>query len=471
MTESIQHTNKLTSFFKLFRQAIRGDIKDFTTGSIDRAIFLLAVPMVLEMMLESTFALVDIFFVNKVSAAATTVVGLTEYALTILYSLAWGLAMGATALIARRAGEKDFKRAAQIGGQAIAIAMIFSVIISIIGISFPKEILLFMGAKPDIAEANYGFTQLMLGSNMVIMLLFVNNGIFRGAGDASIAMRSLLIANAINIALDPLLIMGYGPFPKMGLMGAAVATTVGRSIGVLYQFYHLFYGKDLIRVTIKELKIKMGLARQILKTSAGGMVQFLIGSCSWIFLARIIARSGEDATAGYVTAVRICVFTILPAWGIANAAATLTGQNLGAGQPGRAERSVWRSAFLAMCFFAVVAVIFYFFGAALMKFFTSNPVEIAEGTHCLQILAIGYIFFAYGMVLAQAFNGAGDTRTPTYINLFVFWFLQIPLAWFMATYLGWETRGVYIAISVCESILALVSIILFKRGKWKLVKV
>lgn len=471
MTELIDHNKKHTPFLKLLKQAVRGDIKDFTTGSIDRAIFLLAVPMVLEMLLESLFALVDIFFVNKVSPAATAVVGLTESSLAILYSLAWGLAMGTTALISRRAGEKDFKSASAVAGQSIVIAVGFSVLISIIGIAFPKEILLFMGASAKVAEENYAFPQLMLGSNIVIMLLFVNNGIFRGAGDASLAMRSLMIANIINIILDPLLIMGYGPFPKMGLMGAAVSTTIGRGVGVIYQLYHLFNGNDLIKLTLKELKIQTEIMLKILKTSAGGLVQFLISSCSWIFLAKIIAGYGEEATAGYVTAIRICIFTILPVWGIANAAATLTGQNLGAKQPERAARSVWRSAFLAMCFFAVVSIIFFFFGETLMMFFTSNAVEIKEGTLCLQILAIGYIFFAYGMVLTQAFNGAGDTRTPTYINLFVFWFLQIPLAYFLATYFKWGTKGVYIAISVCESILALISIVLFKKGKWKLVQV
>lgn len=470
MTELIDHNNKL-SIFKLFKQAIRGDIKDFTTGSIDRAIFLLAVPMVLEMLLESSFAVVDIFFVNKVSPAATAIVGLTESSLTILYSLAWGIAMGATALIARRAGEKNFKAASDIAAQAILIATIFSVFISVTGIIFPQEILAFMGAGKTVVQENYRFTQLMLGSNLVIMLLFVNNGIFRGSGDASVAMKALMIANLINIILDPLLIMGYGPFPKMGLMGAAVATTIGRSIGVVFQLYHLFHGKDLVKLTRKQFSIKANLVKHILNTSSGAMFQFLIGSCSWIFLAKLIASAGVDETAGYFTAIRICIFTILPAWGIANAAATLTGQNLGAGQPERAERSVWRSAFLALCFFALVALVFFFFGKPLMQFFTNNPVEIEQGTLCLHILAIGYIFFAYGMVLTQAFNGAGDTKTPTYINLLVFWVVQIPLAWFFANRLHWGPRGVYIAIGIAESLLAVISIILFKKGKWKLVKV
>lgn len=470
MTEIITQDTK-TSFFKLFKQAIRGDIKDFTTGSIDRAIFLLAVPMVLEMVLESSFALVDIYFVNKVSPAAAATVGLTESSLTILYSLAWGLAMGATALIARRAGEKDFKSASSVAAQVILIATAFSVLVSIFGILFPKEILRFMGADASLVDEHYRFTQVMLGSNIVIMLLFVNNGIFRGAGDASVAMRSLIIANIINIVLDPLLIMGYGPFPKMGLIGAAVATTIGRGCGVLYQFYHLFGGKDLVKLSVSQFRADIKLIKNLLNTSSGAMFQFLIGSCSWIFLAKLVAESGVEATSGYFTAIRVCIFTILPAWGIANAAATLTGQNLGAGHPERAEKSVWRSAFLTLCFFILVGIIFFFFGETFMRFFTSNELAVKEGTKCLHILAIGYTFFAYGMVLTQAFNGAGDSKTPTYINLVVFWLLQIPLAYALVNYLGWGTTGVYVAINIAESVLAITSIIIFRKGKWKLVKV
>ncbi len=458
------------AIFHLFKQALRGDIKDFTTGSIDRAIFLLAIPMVLEMLLESSFAIVDIYFVNKISPAAAAVVGLTESSLTILYSIAWGIAMGVTALIARRAGEKNFLAASKIAAQAILLAIGFSFIISFIGICFPQEVLVLMGASKELAAENYSFTQLMMGSNLVIMLLFVNNGIFRGAGDASIAMRALIIANLINILLDPLLIMGYGPFPKMGLMGAAVATTIGRGIGVLYQLWHLLRGRDLIQLSKFYFIPKIHLIKNILKTSSGAMIQFIIGSCSWIFLARLIAREGVDATAGYFTAIRICVFTILPAWGIANAAATLVGQNLGAGHPERAEKSVWRSAFLALLFFAVVSIIFFFFGENLLRIFTSNEAAIKEGTNCLHILSIGYVFFAYGMVLTQAFNGAGDTRTPTYINLIVFWAFQIPVAHYMSTYLDWGAKGVYIAIGMAEALLALISIYLFRKGRWKSVK-
>jgi putative MATE family efflux protein len=322
-----------------------------------------------------------------------------------------------------------------------------------------------------VANENYLFTQIMLTGNIVIMLLFINNAIFRGVGNASIAMKALLLANAINIVLDPLLILGLGPFPKLGVVGAAVATTIGRTCAVLYQFYHLFKGKALIQVTRQQFRVQARIIRSILKTSAGGMFQFIIGSCSWIFLAMIIAESGTAAVSGYGTAIRICIFTILPAWGLANAAATLVGQNLGANQPERAERSVWRTAFLTFCFFGVVAIIFFLFGEQLMRFFTGDEAAIAAGTECLHILAIGYVFFAYGMVISQAFNGAGDTNTPTYINLFVFWALQIPLAYLLAKFLKMGPTGVYIAIAVSETVLAIVSIIIFRRGRWKLVKV
>jgi putative MATE family efflux protein len=459
------------SFFTLFKQAVNGDVKDFTTGSIDKAIFLLAVPMILEMVLESVFALVDIYFVNKISSQASATVGLTEAALTILYSVAWGLAMGIMALVARRTGEKNFTAASEIAAQGIIVAILFSLAISVIGFYFSKEILSFMGASTKIVQENYRFTQIMLTGNIVIMLLFVNNAIFRGAGDASLAMRTLIIANVINIVLDPLLIFGIGPFPKLGVMGAAVATTIGRSAGVVYQFYHLFNGKEMIRLYKKYFIINTTIIRSILNTSSGAMFQFIIGSCSWIFLAKIIAESGDSATSGYITAIRICIFTILPAWGLANAAATLVGQNLGAGQPERAEKSVWRSAFITLIFFAVVSLIFFFFGQSLMQFFTSDELAIKAGTLCLQVLAVGYIFFAYGMIIVQAFNGAGDTKTPTIINLFIYWILQIPLAYFMAKYLNMGPLGVYISIGISETVLAAVSIYIFKKGKWKLVKV
>jgi putative MATE family efflux protein len=464
-------TQKIFSFLKLFKQALTGEIKDFTTGSINRAIFLLAIPMIFEMLMESLFAVVDIYFVNKVGIEASSTVVLTEASLSILYSVAWGLSIGVTALVARRAGEKHFKEASDIAAQAILLGLFLSVIVSIIGFVFPREILLLMGASAKVAQENYLFTQIMLTGNVVIMLLFINNAIFRGAGNASIAMRVLLLANGINMVLDPLLILGIGPFPKMGVTGAAVATTTGRLIAVLLQFYYLFNGKALVKLAAKQFVIQINLMRSILKTSAGGMFQFIIGSCSWIFLAMIIAESGTAAVSGYGTAIRICIFTILPAWGLANAAATLVGQNLGANQPDRAEQSVWRTAFITFCFFAIVAVVFFVFGANLMRFFTDDKEAIVAGTECLHILAIGYVFFAYGMIISQAFNGAGDTRTPTYINLVVFWVLQIPLAWVLAKFLKMGPTGVYIAIGVAETFLAIISIVIFRRGKWKLVKV
>ena len=464
-------SSKKDCYLKLFIQAVKGDIKDFTTGSIDRAIFLLAIPMILEMLLESLFAVVDIYFVNKIGIEASSTVILTEVSLTILYSVAWGLSIGVTALVARRAGEKNFKAASDIAVQSILLGTFLSLIISVIGFVFPKEILILMGASAAVAEENYLFTQIMLTGNIVIMLLFINNAVFRGVGNASIAMKALLIANAINIVLDPLLILGIGPFPKMGVTGAAVATTIGRSCGVLYQFYHLFKGKALIKLVRKQFVVQLDLIRSILNTSAGGMFQFIIGSCSWIFLAMIIAESGTAAVSGYGTAIRICIFTILPAWGLANAAATLVGQNLGANQPERAEKSVWRTAFLTFCFFALVSIVFFVFGENLMLFFIQDTDAVKAGTLCLHILAIGYVFFAYGMVISQAFNGAGDTKTPTYINLFVFWLFQIPLAYILAKYLKMGPVGVYIAIGVAETVLAIVSIVIFKKGKWKLVKV
>lgn len=466
-----QTSYKKTSFVDLLIKALAGTEKTFTTGSIDRAIFLLAVPMVVEMFLESAFAVVDIYFVNQVGNAAVATVVLTELSLTILYSIAWGLSMGVTAMVARRAGEKNFAAASEVAAQAIMLAVFFSILISITGYIFPREILSLMGASPKVVAGNYLFTQIMLTGNIVIMLLFVNNAIFRGAGDASIAMKALLIANGINIILDPLLIKGIGPFPQMGVVGAAVATTIGRGIGVIYQAYKLFNGKALIKLLRRHFMANFEIMGNILKTSAGTMFQFIIGSCSWIFLGMIIAEAGEAVTAGYGTAIRICIFTIMPAWGLANAAATLVGQNLGAGQPERAEKSVWRTAFLAVCFFAIVGLVFFFFGENLLKIFTTDANAIAAGTLCLHILAIGYIFFAYGMIISQAFNGAGDTKTPTYINLVVFWLIQIPLAYFLARYLNWGPKGVYVAIGAAESIMAVVCIVVFKKGRWKLVSV
>ncbi len=460
-----------TNILRLFAQAVKGVEQDYTTGSINKAIFMLSVPMILEMVMESLFAVVDVFFVSKLGTDAIATVGLTESMLTILYSVAWGISMGATALVARRIGEKNPDGAAHGGMQAIYVGVFISLIVSIAGIFYAKELLMLMGGNPQMVEHNYHYTQLLMGSNIVIMLLFLINGIFRGAGDASIAMRSLWIANILNIILCPTLINGFGPIPAMGLTGAALATTIGRGVGVLYQLYHLFNGKGVIRILRKHISFDFPVMGSVLKLASGGTAQFLIASASWIFLVKILADYGSDALAGYTIAIRVIVFTILPAWGMANAAATLVGQNLGAQLPDRAEQSVWKAAKYNMFFLVTVAVLFFTGAEWIMMFFTTNKDVIASGVKCLRFVSLGYAFYGYGMVVSQSFNGAGDTKTPTIINLFGFWAFQIPLAYILAKTLGFGETGVFLAIPVAESAIAVVAILLFKRGKWKTIKV
>lgn len=462
---------RTTNILRLFAQAVKGVEQDYTTGSINKAIFMLSVPMILEMVMESLFAVVDVFFVSKLGTDAIATVGLTESMLTILYSVAWGISMGATALVARRIGEKNPDGAAHGGMQAIYVGVLISLIVSIAGIFFAKELLMLMGGNPEMVEHNYHYTQLLMGSNIVIMLLFLINGIFRGAGDASIAMRSLWIANILNIILCPTLINGFGPIPAMGLTGAALATTIGRGVGVLYQLYHLFNGKGVIRILRKHISFDFPVMGSVLKLASGGTAQFLIASASWIFLVKILADYGSDALAGYTIAIRVIVFTILPAWGMANAAATLVGQNLGAQLPDRAEQSVWKAAKYNMFFLVTVAILFFTGAEWIMMFFTTNKEVIASGVKCLRFVSLGYAFYGYGMVVSQSFNGAGDTKTPTIINLFGFWAFQIPLAYVLAKTLGFGETGVFLAIPVAESAIAVVAIILFKRGKWKTIKV
>lgn len=462
---------RTSNILRLFAQAVKGVEQDYTTGSINKAIFMLSVPMILEMVMESLFAVVDVFFVSKLGTDAIATVGLTESMLTILYSVAWGISMGATALVARRIGEKNPDGAAHGGMQAIYVGVLISLIVSIAGIFFAKELLMLMGAEQAMADANYRYTQLLMGSNIVIMLLFLINGIFRGAGDASIAMRSLWIANILNIILCPTLINGFGPIPAMGLTGAALATTIGRGVGVLYQLYHLFNGKGVIRILRKHISFDFPVMGSVLKLASGGTAQFLIASASWIFLVKILADYGSDALAGYTIAIRVIVFTILPAWGMANAAATLVGQNLGAQLPDRAEQSVWKAAKYNMFFLVTVAILFFTGAEWIMMFFTTNKDVIASGVKCLRFVSLGYAFYGYGMVVSQSFNGAGDTKTPTIINLFGFWAFQIPLAYVLAKTLNMGETGVFLAIPVAESAIAVVAIILFKRGKWKTIKV
>ncbi len=457
----------LKSFKSLFKQAIKGATVDATQGSIDRVIFLLAVPMILEMFMESLFAVVDIFFVSKIGTEAVAVVGLTESVLTIIYSLGFGLSMGATALVARRIGEKNVRDASVAAVQAIYLGISISLLISVIGFFYSEHILHLMKASDSMIESGLGYMQWMLTGNIVITLLFLINGVFRGAGDAGIAMRSLWLANGINIVLDPLLIFGIWIFPELGVKGAAVATTIGRGCGVLYQIYHLLNGKSIIHLKGNIFRIKTAIIKKLALLASGTAGQFMIASASWIFLMRIMSGLGEEVLAGYTTAIRILIFTILPAWGISNAAATLVGQNLGAGLPERAEKSVWRTGYINMLFMGAVLVIFLVVPEPLLRFFTNEPAVIKEGVLCLRIVCLGYIAYGYEMVLANAINGSGDSKTPTIINFFGFWVVQIPLAYFLSTMLNMHSTGIYIAIPVSESLMAVALIIIFKRGKWK----
>lgn len=462
---------KRTAIWSLLKEAIRGTEKNFTSGSINRAIFLLAVPMILEMVMESLFAVVDIYFVGKVSVNAIATVALTESVVMIVYAFSIGLSMAATALVARRTGEHAPEKAAQAAGQTILLTAVLSVIFSITGILFPREILALMGGEPDLINEGYRYTQIMLGGNITIMLLFINNAIFRGAGDASIAMYMLWISNLINIVLDPLLIFGIGPFPELGVEGAAVATTIGRGTAVCIQLITLFGSKSQVRIRWSHIRPAIDLIRHITRIATGGIGQYMIGTLSWLFLVRISAIFGPEVLAGYAIAFRIIVFTILPSWGLSNAAATLVGQNLGANQPERAEKSVWKCAFYNMLFLTFVGLVFFIFAEDLVRLFSPEEEVIFYGSMALRFICAGYVFFAYGMVIGQSFNGAGDTRTPTLINLFCFWFFELPLAWVLAITLDLGPKGIFIAIACAVVLLAIVSVIIFRRGKWKLVQV
>jgi len=453
------------------RDAIRGTAMDYTQGSMGRAILLLAIPMMLEMAMESTFAVVDIFFVSSLGASAIATVGLTESVLTLVYAVAIGLSMGTTALVARRIGEKNPREAADAAVQAIIVALATSIPFALAGIFFAKDILRLMGADAWALEHGYRFTAWMLGSNAVVMLIFVINAVFRGAGDAAMAMRVLWLSNGVNLVLDPALIFGWGPFPALGVQGAAVATSIGRGLGVAMQLYVLFRGAKHIRVLPSQVRLHREIMVRLVRTSLGGIGQFIIATSSWIGLVRIVSVFGSQALAGYTIAVRIFIFTLMPSWGLSGAAATLVGQNLGAGQPERAERSVWLTGYVNMAFLAVVSVIYIFANELLVRIFTSEPAVVAAGAQCLRTVAYGYIAYAWGMVMLQAFNGAGDTLTPTIINFFCFWLLEIPLAYLLALKLGANESGVYWSILVAESVAGLVGIVMFRRGKWKQSKV
>lgn len=461
----------MLKLWRILVQAIKGEEQDYTTGSIDRAILLLSIPMILEMAMESLFAIVDAFFVSKISTDAVATVGLTESVLTLMYSLAIGLSAAATVMVARRVGEGDRTAAAKAGAQTIVIGLIVSTLIAIPGYYFAKDILGLMSKDPALVESGYRYTQLMFTANLPIFLLWMLNGIFRGAGDAATAMRALWIANIINIILCPTLIYGFGPIPAFGVLGSGIATTIGRSTGVIYQLWNLFNVGKIVRLKWAQMKPDFDIIKKLLEIGAGSTGQYLISSASWIFMIFILGQIGKEVTAGYTIAIRIIVFTILPSWGVANAAATLVGQNLGAGLPERAEKSVWRACQLNLVFMAIVSVVYMVFAPALIGIFTTEAGALEAGTLGLRFLAAGYVFFGYGMILSQALNGAGNTKTPTIINFIFFWLVEIPLAWVLAMVLHWGQVGVYISIITAETMLALAVIWAFKQGKWKTVKV
>jgi putative MATE family efflux protein len=463
---------KLNSFLRLVGKALKGDEQDYTSGSIDRAIVLLSIPMILEMSLEGIFAVVDMIYISRLhDNDAIATVGLTESMLSLIYSIAMGLSIGATAMVARRVGEKDIKAARVAAMQSIYIGLVFSLMVSVVGFFYSDDLLRAMGGSEQLIANNVGYTKWMLIGNLPIVFLFLINGIFRGAGDASIALRSVLLANALNILLGPIFIFGFGPVPALGVEGAAIGTTIGRGIGVLYQVYYLLKGRGVIKINLENVVVKWTIISGLIKVSAGGTGQFLIGSASWIFLMRIMSEFGSAAQAGYVIAIRIIIFAILPAWGMSNAAATLVGQNLGAGQPDRAEKSVWRAAFLNMLFMGLVTILSFTLATPVLQFFTQDEVTLRNGILCLQIVCLGYIFYAYGMVINQSFNGAGDTRTPIIISFFGFWIFQIPVAYALATWLKVGPVGVYTAIAIAESLMAVAGILIFRQGKWKAVKI
>ena len=450
------------------KEAIAGSERDFTNTNLGRAIFILAVPMVLEMVMESVFAVVDIFFVSKLGSDAVATVGLTESVMTVVYAIGMGLSMATTALVSRRIGEKKNKDAGVVAFQAILLGVFISVLIAIPGVIYAKDFLLIMGATEKMAEEGYLYPAVMFGSNAVIMLLFIINAVFRSSGDAAISMRVMWFANIINIILDPLLIFGIGPFPELGIMGAAVATSIGRGLAVLYQFYLLFSGSHRIRLYFDSLKIKFGVMWQILKISGGGILQNLIATSSWIFLVRIIAVSGPEALAGYTIAIRIIIFLLLPAWGLSNAAATLVGQNLGAKKPDRAEKAVWVTGYVNMVFMGVMGLVLFIFPEFWVRLFIEDAAVVENGILALRIISIGFLFYALGMVMMQGFNGSGDTTTPSIINFISFWLFEIPLAWLLAIVLNMGLTGASIAIVCAESLLALIALYLFRKGKWKL---
>ena len=449
------------------REALRGSHHDYTAGPLGRAIVLLAIPMVAEMIMESVFAVWDVFWVAHLGPDAVATVGLTESVLTLIYTAAMGLSIGVTAMVARRIGERNPEGASEAAVQGIALGLLVAAVIGVIGVALAPRLLAVMGASPAVQAIGSNYARVMLGGNVVILLLFLINAIFRGAGDAAIAMRVLWLANGINIVLGPCLIFGVGPFPRLGVTGAAIATTIGRGTGVLYQLYRLWRGDGRVVIRRARLKLQPAVMRTMLRLSGTGTLQVLIGTASWIGLVRIVSSFGSDAVAGYTIAIRIIVFALLPSWGLANAAATLVGQGLGAGNPERAERAVWLAGFYNMVFLGTVGALFVALAGPIVSVFTRDPAVAPIAELCLRTISYGFLFYAYGMVITQSFNGAGDTWTPTWINVGCFWLWEIPLAYLLARHAGLGPRGVALAVTIAFSTVAVVSAVIFRRGRWK----
>ncbi|BAX80764.1 MATE family efflux transporter [Labilibaculum antarcticum] len=466
-----EQVNKIGRLWSDFMEALSGSEKVYTSGKIGKALFMLAIPMVLEMIFESVFAVADIFFVSKLGDDAVATVGITESIITIVYAIGFGLSMATTALVARRIGENKPEEASKVSFQAIVTGLFVSVFIAFVGIFYSKDLLTLMGANSTIVNEMSGYATIILGSNVIIMILFINNAIFRSAGDAALSMRVLIVANCLNLVLDPLLIFGWGSIPAYGVEGAAIATSLGRGMAVVYQFVMLGKGKGKIHLKWEHICLRWATIKQLVSLSVGGIGQNIIATSSWIGLMRIIAEFGSAAIAGYTIAIRILIFILLPSWGLSNAAATLVGQNLGANQPERAEKSVWAAGKINMVFLGLVGVVFYLFPRFFIELFTPDQSIVSNGIQALQIISLGFVFYGLGMVLLNAINGAGDTRTPTYFNLISFWIIEIPLAYFLAIQLGWDQKGVYYSIIISEMSLTLIAFLWFKQGRWKLMKV